>query len=116
MTMHASKGLEFDYVFLPGIEEDILPHKKTIDQNEDLSEERRLFYVAITRAKKRLVMSYAKQKKMYNTQKDRNCSRFLQGLDEYFIYQDRTTLGHLSEEEAIEYKRSFFNDLSKLLD
>lgn len=116
MTMHGSKGLEFDFVFLPGIEEDILPHKKTIDQNEDLSEERRLFYVAITRARKRLVMSYAKEKKMYNTQKDRNCSRFLQGLDDFFLYQDRTTLGHLTEEEAKEYKRNFFNDLSKLLD
>lgn len=116
MTMHASKGLEFDNVFLPGIEEEIIPHKKTIDQNEDISEERRLFYVAITRAKKRLVMSYAKQKKIYNSQKDRHCSRFLNDLDQYFVYQDRTTLGHLSEEEAKEYKRNFFNDLSKLLD
>lgn len=116
MTMHASKGLEFDNVYLPGIEEDIIPHKKTIDRNEDISEERRLFYVAITRAKKRLVMSYAKGKKIYNTQKDRLCSRFLQDLDQYFCYQDRTTLGHLSKEEAEEYKKNFFNDLSKLLD
>lgn len=116
MTMHASKGLEFDYVFLPGIEEDIIPHKKTIDLNEDISEERRLFYVAITRAKKRLVMSYAKEKKMYNAQRERLCSRFLQNLDAYFLYQDRTTLGHLTEEEAQAYKKTFFNDLSKLLD
>lgn len=116
MTMHASKGLEFDHVYLVGVQEDILPHKKTVDANEDLSEERRLFYVAITRAKTRLVMSYAKEKVSYNTPKDKLRSRFLLGLDEYFLYQDRTTLGHLSEEEAIEYKKSFFQDLSKLLD
>jgi DNA helicase-2/ATP-dependent DNA helicase PcrA len=116
MTMHASKGLEFDYVYLPGVEEEILPHKKTIELNEDISEERRLFYVAITRARKKLVMSYAKEKKIYNAQRERLCSRFLQNLDAYFTYQDRTTLGHLTEEEAQAYKKNFFNDLSKLLD
>jgi superfamily I DNA/RNA helicase len=65
MTLHASKGLEFDYVFLVGMEEEILPHKKTIAENSDVNEERRLCYVGITRARKKLVMTYAKERKIY---------------------------------------------------
>ena len=53
MTMHSAKGLEFDTVFLAGVEDHIIPHRRTIEENEKaLEEERRLFYVAITRAKK----------------------------------------------------------------
>lgn len=116
MTMHGSKGLEFDNVYIVGVEDEILPHKKTLDANEDVSEERRLFYVAITRAKKRLVMSYSKEKKIYNAMKERLKSRFLYHLDEYYTFQDRTNFGHLTKEEAENYKKNFFQDLSKLLD
>ena len=60
MTMHASKGLEFDTVFLPDLNEGLLPHKKALSA-EQLSEERRLLYVAMTRARKRLYLSYVKE-------------------------------------------------------
>ncbi|MFN4319320.1 MAG: ATP-dependent helicase [Aquificaceae bacterium] len=63
MTIHASKGLEFDVVFLPRLEEGILPHEKALERGEELEEELRLFYVAITRAKDLLFMSYTKESK-----------------------------------------------------
>lgn len=61
MTMHSSKGLEFDTVFIIGANESITPHKKA-ETKEDMEEERRMFYVAMTRAKKKLVISYTKEK------------------------------------------------------
>jgi superfamily I DNA/RNA helicase len=116
MTLHASKGLEFDYVYLVGAEEELLPHKRSIEENQDLSEELRLFYVGITRAKKELVMTYCQHKKIYNKEVPRKKSRFLFKLEEYYQEQDRTTFGHLSPEEAQDFKSQFFSDLSKLLD
>lgn len=62
MTIHASKGLEFSVVFLPRLEEGILPHERSIKDLQELEEERRLFYVAITRAKDLLYMTYTKEK------------------------------------------------------
>lgn len=79
MTLHASKGLEFDCVFLPGVEEDILPHKVL---GLDINEERRLFYVGITRAKKRLFLSRAQTRKRYGQQKPVAPSRFICELPE----------------------------------
>ena len=60
MTMHASKGLEFKVVFLAGIEDNIIPSKRALEENErNIDEERRLFYVAITRAREKLYIDYA---------------------------------------------------------
>ena len=61
MTMHGAKGLEFDTVFIIGANEGIVPYKKA-ETKEEIEEERRMFYVAMTRAKKRLVISYTKEK------------------------------------------------------
>ena len=61
MTMHGAKGLEFDTVFVIGANEKIMPYKKA-ETVDEIEEERRLFYVAMTRAKKRLVISYTKEK------------------------------------------------------
>lgn len=74
MTIHASKGLEFPVVLLVGIEEDLLPHKRL---GGDIDEERRLFYVGITRAQKKLVMSYCRQRKKMGIIKPVFASRFL---------------------------------------
>lgn len=118
MTLHSSKGLEFRNVYLMGIEEETLPHKKTISQGEDISEERRLCYVGITRAQEKLVMTYCKQRKLFGKETPRFVSRFLNTLaaDNLFIEQDRTTFGHLTEEEATDYKKSFFSNLLGSLD
>jgi superfamily I DNA/RNA helicase len=113
MTYHSSKGLEFPIVFMIGVEEESLPHKRTISQGEDISEERRLCYVGITRAQEKLVMTYCKERKIYGKMVDRHPSRFVlpfleQGL---MLHQDRTTFGHLSVEEAEKYKKDFFQSL-----
>ena len=118
MTLHSSKGLEFNNVFLIGVEEETLPHKKTITQGEDISEERRLCYVGITRAKEKLVMTYCKQRKLYGKDVPRSKSRFLNDLapEGFYLEQDRTTFGHLTDEEAQDFKKSFFKNLFETLD
>ncbi|WP_448588004.1 ATP-dependent helicase [Thermocrinis sp.] len=78
MTIHASKGLEFSVVFIPRLEEGILPHEKSLEDPRELEEERRLFYVAITRAKDLLFMSYVKNEKS-------KPSSFLSDLDKRFL-------------------------------
>ena len=74
MTMHAAKGLEFDVVFLPGWEEGLFPHQKSIDEkgHQAIEEERRLAYVAITRAKKRLFISFVNNRRIYGGKRDRD--------------------------------------------
>lgn len=118
MTLHSSKGLEFRTVFLVGVEEETLPHKKTISQGEDISEERRLCYVGITRAQERLIMTYCKVRKLFGKETPRFRSRFLNDLIDknLFMEQDRTTFGHLTEAEATDYKKSFFSNLLGSLD
>ena len=63
MTVHSAKGLEFPIVFLSGMEQDIFPHKNSYTEKDGIGEERRLFYVAITRAKKHLFITRSKTKK-----------------------------------------------------
>lgn len=118
MTLHSSKGLEFQKVFLVGVEEETLPHKRSIIEGDDISEERRLCYVGITRAQEMLIMTYAKQRKLYGKDMPRTMSRFLNDLkgQNLFIEQDRTTFGHLSVDEAESYKKSFFSNLLESLD
>lgn len=86
MTLHAAKGLEYDYVFLAGWEEGLFPHAKSLDENGEagLEEERRLGYVGISRAKKKAVITYAKQRRLYGRWQNNTPSRFLKELpDEY---------------------------------
>ncbi|MDE6310201.1 MAG: UvrD-helicase domain-containing protein [Muribaculaceae bacterium] len=95
MTIHAAKGLEFSNVFIVGVEEELLPSGMSMNSAEEIEEERRLMYVAITRAKERCVVSYASQR-MVNGQ-TRQCapSRFLHELDSrYLRLMSGTTLGH----------------------
>ncbi|MBC97808.1 MAG: ATP-dependent DNA helicase Rep [Halobacteriovoraceae bacterium] len=116
MTLHSSKGLEFDIVYLIGMEEEILPHKKTITDGEDISEERRLAYVGVTRAREKLFMTFCKERKIYGRKVTRYPSRFLYEMDPLYVNQDRTTFGHLTEEEKEEHIKSTFASLSSLLD
>ena len=77
MTIHAAKGLEFNIVFLSGLEEGLLPHENAFDQSENLEEERRLMYVAITRARQRLYLSWASQRMLHGYWRPGLPSRFL---------------------------------------
>ena len=81
MTLHSSKGLEFPYVFIVGVEEDVIPHANSLGENEQgLEEERRLMYVGITRAKQQLTLSYAKTRSRYGEDLTCDPSRFLEEL------------------------------------
>jgi superfamily I DNA/RNA helicase len=77
MSLHSSKGLEFPFVFLVGLEEEILPHKRSIYEDFTIDEERRLCYVGITRARRQLVITRCLQRKRYGRLEEREPSRFL---------------------------------------
>jgi DNA helicase-2/ATP-dependent DNA helicase PcrA len=85
MTIHMAKGLEFKYVYLVGMEEDLFPSQMMISTRAELEEERRLFYVAITRAEKRLFLSYALTRYRFGRLKNCEPSRFLDDIDQSFI-------------------------------
>lgn len=79
-TVHASKGLEFDYVFVIGLEEGKFPLSRAMDDNDELEEERRLMYVAITRARKKLYVTKAKSRFLYGKRENQLPSRFLKEM------------------------------------
>jgi len=81
MTLHAAKGLEFRAVFLVGLEEGLFPHSRSLSDNEEMEEERRLMYVGITRAKERLVLSYAKKRAVWGASGPQMRSRFVEEID-----------------------------------
>jgi DNA helicase-2/ATP-dependent DNA helicase PcrA len=81
MTVHSAKGLEFPVVFITGLEEDIFPLSQRFDQDSRLEEERRLFYVAITRAKEKVYMSYARSRYRFGEVAYQSRSRFLDEVD-----------------------------------
>ncbi len=85
MTIHAAKGLEFPYVFIVGLEENLFPSIMSLNSRADIEEERRLFYVAITRAEKRLFLSYAKSRYKWGDLQFTEPSRFISELEAKFI-------------------------------
>ncbi|MFL0206438.1 UvrD-helicase domain-containing protein [Aquirufa sp. 2-AUSEE-184A6] len=85
MTIHSAKGLEFNRVFLVGLEEDLFPSQMMLQSQQDLEEERRLFYVAVTRAEKKLMISYAEERYQFGRRKACEPSRFLNELDPNFV-------------------------------
>lgn len=100
MTLHASKGLEFPYVFLVGMEEGLLPHQTSID-NDDIEEERRLAYVGITRAQRKLTFTLAKQRRQYGETIRPEVSRFLLELpqDDIDWEDQRKPVSHEEQQE-----------------
>tara|TARA_B100001093_G_scaffold170245_3_gene163049 strand:+ start:38621 stop:40882 length:2262 start_codon:yes stop_codon:yes gene_type:complete len=84
MTIHLAKGLEFNYVYIVGLEEDLFPSALSSTTRADLEEERRLFYVAITRAKKKVIISYAKTRYRWGKLNDCEPSRFIKEIDKKY--------------------------------
>ncbi len=89
MTVHSSKGLEFEYVFLIGMEESIFPHINSFDSASAIEEERRLCYVAVTRAKKKLWIINAKKRILYGNDVSNIPSRFINEIDENLLDVDK---------------------------
>ena len=116
MSLHSSKGLEYPVVFLVGLEEEYLPHKKSIHETFDVDEERRLCYVGITRAQKHLVLLHAKQRKKYGKLLPRVPSRFLQEIPADLVQRQQSEgKPNLPEAEQEKLAKSFFSGIEDLL-
>lgn len=85
MTVHAAKGLEFDYVFIVGLEEGIFPHNRSFFDDDEMEEERRLCYVAVTRARKKLFLLSANMRMLYGMEQQNPKSRFLSEINEDYL-------------------------------
>ncbi|MBI5153034.1 MAG: UvrD-helicase domain-containing protein [Parcubacteria group bacterium] len=104
MTIHAAKGLEFETVFVVGLEEGVLPHERSLTEDVALEEERRLAYVALTRAKKALYLSFARQRKVFGALKMNPPSRFIAEIPNHLIEYTNATTSHTHiDEDFIEY-------------
>jgi DNA helicase-2/ATP-dependent DNA helicase PcrA len=88
MTVHAAKGLEFSYVFITGLEEGLFPHERLDDRGVDHEEERRLFYVALTRAEKKVFLTYAHMRTIFGSQRVNVPSSFLSDINTDLIEQE----------------------------
>ncbi len=116
MSLHSSKGLEFPVVFLVGMEEGYLPHKKSIYETFDIDEERRLCYVGITRAQRQLVMLGAQQRRKYGQLEQREPSRFLVEVpQDLLVRSDGQQAPGGTPEQEEKSASSFFSGISQLL-
>jgi len=89
MTLHSAKGLEFPIVFLAGVEENLFPHKMSLDEPGRLEEERRLCYVGITRAMQKLYITYAESRRLYGSESYNSPSRFIREIPSELIQEVR---------------------------
>lgn len=103
MTMHAAKGLEFPVVFIAGMEEGLFPHSRTMFAPDELEEERRLCYVAITRAKEQLHITLAKWRTIYGSRQANIPSRFLGELPEHLVSWTKVDLDDWADTTEINY-------------
>jgi DNA helicase II / ATP-dependent DNA helicase PcrA len=98
LTLHAAKGLEFPIVFILGLDDGILPHNRSLDDPEEMAEERRLFYVGLTRARQRIYLVRAEQRSLYGSYQESIPSRFLEDIPAELIKGDprqrRTSSGY----------------------
>ncbi len=106
MTIHSAKGLEFEVVFLVGMEEGIFPHANALIESDGIEEERRLCYVGITRAKKILYLTNAKRRMLYGKDNSNPPSRFLEEIDSELLEKTNSSI----KEEKIIRKEELYND------
>lgn len=118
MTIHMAKGLEFRYVYIAGLEEDLFPSQMMLSSRAELEEERRLFYVAITRAQKRLFLTYALTRYRFGRLKNCEPSRFLDEIDPNYV-KVSTKYGGLHGSETspgrAEYTKNFVSGMKKTI-
>ncbi len=100
MTVHSAKGLEFHAVFITGLEEGLFPHEQSVLEDDGLEEERRLMYVAITRARTRLYLSFAQTRMLHGQTRYNVASRFLDELPEGVVKRLTPRLGHAKFDDA----------------
>ncbi len=112
MTMHAAKGLEFDVVFLPGWEEGLFPHQKSIEEKgqSGLEEERRLAYVGLTRAKKKVIISFSMNRFYQGDWMDSMASRFIDELPEKYLEKNSFFDEGKEELDEFEFNQDFDDD------
>jgi DNA helicase-2/ATP-dependent DNA helicase PcrA len=115
MTIHMAKGLEFRYVYMVGMEEDLFPSQMMLSSRADLEEERRLFYVAITRAQKRLFLSYALTRYRFGRLKNCEPSRFLDDVDQRFVKVSSKLAGLESAPPSSQYAKTLVNGIKKTI-
>lgn len=106
MTIHSAKGLEFNHVFLIGLEEGLFPHNNCMGDNDELEEERRLCYVAVTRAKKTLTIVNAKRRMIYGNVNSNPPSRFVNEIDDKYLDKDE------EKEVSLFKKEEMFDDVA----
>ncbi len=114
MTIHMAKGLEFPVVFIVGVEEDLFPSQMMISSREDLEEERRLFYVAITRAMKKLYITYSKTRYRYGILKDCEKSRFIKEISPIYIDGDIKNINKSFVKNVIREKTRNLSPIKKI--
>ena len=114
MTMHAAKGLEFDVVFLPGWEEGLFPHQKSLEEKGDfaLEEERRLAYVGITRAKKEAFLSFAMKRAYHGDWMDALPSRFINEIPDESVEKNEVDMNktddfEFNQDNSIEFEEEY---------
>ena len=119
MTLHSAKGLEFSDVFIVGLEDGLLPHARSIETEglsiDPLDEERRLFYVGITRAKQRLTLTSCRMRKRAGGLVDCLPSRYLKEIPDDLL-QVKGTEQQLDPEQSAELKKNFFAQMKSMLD
>jgi DNA helicase-2/ATP-dependent DNA helicase PcrA len=116
MTIHMAKGLEFKYVYIVGLEEDLFPSQMMLSSRADLEEERRLFYVAITRAEKKLYLSYALTRYRFGRLKNCEPSRFLDDIDQSFIkVSAKLGGGYESAPATSQYAKNLVNGIKRTI-
>ena len=103
MTIHSAKGLEFDNVFIVGLEESIFPHFNSFESNDQMEEERRLCYVAITRAKKRLWLVNALSRTIYGNRVTNKESRFIEEIDSKYFNTNTSKTKLNNVDDSVEY-------------
>ncbi len=115
MTIHMAKGLEFKYVYIVGLEEDLFPSQMMLSSRSELEEERRLFYVAITRAESRLFLSYALTRYRFGRLKNCEPSRFLDDIDARYIKVSTKFAGIDSVAPNPNFAKSFVSGMKKTI-